>query len=133
MGCSSKSILMVFHACMYAVASVVSTSFVTSETVALQVPLPMGFSRQEYWSGLPCPPPGNLPDPWIEPASLMSPALASRFFLFFFVFFCFFITSITWEAPLMVLGWPKSLFGFFCKMLWKNLSKSFGQSNICLL
>ena len=44
-----------------------------------------------------------------------------------------FITSITWEAPLMVLGWLKSLFGFFCKMLWKNLNKSFGQSNICLL
>ena len=37
-----------------------------------QVPLSMGFSRQEYWSGLPCPPPGGLPDPKIEPASLMS-------------------------------------------------------------
>ena len=36
------------------------------------VPLSMGFSRQEYWSGLPCPPPGDLPDPEIEPASLMS-------------------------------------------------------------
>ena len=35
-----------------------------------QVPLSMGFSRQEYWSGLPCPPPGDLPDPGIEPASL---------------------------------------------------------------
>ena len=36
----------------------------------------MGFSRQEYWSGLPCPPPGDLPDPGIKPGSLMSPALA---------------------------------------------------------
>ena len=48
-------------------------------TVAL-APLSMGFSRQEYWSGLPCPPPGNLPDPGIERPSLMSPALAGGFF-----------------------------------------------------
>ena len=40
-----------------------------------QAPLSMGFSRQEYWSGLPCPPPGDLPNPGIKPASLMSPAL----------------------------------------------------------
>ena len=40
--------------------------FVTLWTVALQAPLSMGFSRQEYWSGLPCPPPGDLPDPGIE-------------------------------------------------------------------
>jgi len=40
----------------------------------------MGFSRQEYWSGLPCSPPGDLPDPGIEPTSLMSPALAGGFF-----------------------------------------------------
>ena len=38
-------------------------------TVARQAPLPMGFCRQEYWSGLPCPPPGDLPDPGIEPGS----------------------------------------------------------------
>ena len=49
-------------------------------TVAHQAPLSMGFSRQEYWSGLPCPPPGDLPDPGIEPASLTSSALAGRFF-----------------------------------------------------
>ena len=41
---------------------------------------PWGFSRQEYWSGLPFPTPGDLPDPGIEPASPVSPALASRFF-----------------------------------------------------
>ena len=49
-------------------------------TVAYQAPLTMGLSRQEHWSGLLCPPPGDLPDPGIEPISLMSPALAGRFF-----------------------------------------------------
>ena len=39
----------------------------------LPAPLSMGFSRQEYWSGLPCPPPGNLPDPGLEPKSPASP------------------------------------------------------------
>ena len=48
-------------------------------------PLSTGFSRPEYWSRLPCPPPGDLPDPGIEPTSLMSPALADGFFT-------------TWEA-----------------------------------
>ena len=54
--------------------------FATPWTVARQAPLSMGFSRQEYWSGLPCPPPGDLPDPGIEPASLISPTLAGEFF-----------------------------------------------------
>ena len=49
-------------------------------TVDHQAPLSMGFSRQEYWSGLPCPPPGDPPNPGIEPWSLMSPALAGGFF-----------------------------------------------------
>ena len=43
--------------------------FATPETVAFQVPPSMGFSRQEYWSGLPFPSPGDLPDPGIEPGS----------------------------------------------------------------
>ena len=43
--------------------------FVTPWTVAYQAPLPMGFSKQEYWSGLPFPSPGDLPDPGIEPGS----------------------------------------------------------------
>ena len=47
-------------------------------TIVRQDPLFMEFSRQEYWSGLPCPPPGELPDPGIEP--MVSPALAGRFF-----------------------------------------------------
>ena len=49
-------------------------------TVACRAPLSMGFSRQEYWSGLPLPTPGDLPDPGIEPASLASPVFAGRFF-----------------------------------------------------
>ena len=54
--------------------------FVILWTIARQAPLSMGSSRQEYWSGLPCPPPGDLPSPGIEPASLVSPALAGGFF-----------------------------------------------------
>ena len=53
-----------------------------------QAPLSMGFSRLEYWSGLPCPPPGDLPDPGIKPTSPMPPALAGGFFT----------TGATWEA-----------------------------------
>ena len=49
-------------------------------TVAHQAPMSMGFSRQEYWSGFPCPPPGDLPDPGMEPASLTALALAGEFF-----------------------------------------------------
>ena len=56
--------------------------------IARQAPLSMGFSRQEHWSGLSCPPPEGLPDPGIKPTSLRSPALAGGFFT----------TSTTWEA-----------------------------------
>ena len=62
--------------------------FATLWTLARQAPLPMGFSRQEYWSGLPVPPLGDLPNPDIEPKSLMSPAMAGGLFT----------TSTTWEA-----------------------------------
>ena len=54
--------------------------FATPWTVARQAPLSVGFSRQEYWSGLPCPSPGDLPKPEMEPASLLSSALAGKFF-----------------------------------------------------
>ena len=53
---------------------------VTPWTGACQAPLSMGFSRQEYWSGLPFPPPGDLPAPGVEPESLMSPARAGSYF-----------------------------------------------------
>ena len=54
--------------------------FATLWTVAYQAPLSMGFSRQEYWSGLPFPPPVCLPSTGIEPTSLAFPALAGGFF-----------------------------------------------------
>ena len=54
--------------------------YATVWTIARQAPLSMGFSRQEYWSGLPCPPLGGLPNPGIKPMSLTSPALAGGFF-----------------------------------------------------
>ena len=63
-------------------------SVVRSNPVDLHTPLLMGFSRQEYWSGLPFPTPGDLSNCGIEPSSLMSPALAGRFFA----------TSAAWEA-----------------------------------
>jgi len=63
-------------------------TFVTPWIVARQAPLSIGFSRQEYWSGLPFPLPGDLPNPGIEPRSLTSPALAGGFFT----------TSATWEV-----------------------------------
>ena len=49
--------------------------FATLWTVAFQTPLSKGFSRQEYWSGLPCPPPGDLPDRRVKPVPLVSPVL----------------------------------------------------------
>ena len=55
--------------------------FATPWTVALQAPLSMEFFRQGHWSGLPCPPPEDLPDPGIEPVSAASPELASRLFV----------------------------------------------------
>ena len=64
--------------------------FATLWTLAHWAPLSMGFSRQEYWSGLPGPPPGDLPVPGIQPASLRSSAFAGGFF--------FFTTGATWEA-----------------------------------
>ena len=56
--------------------------------IAHQAPLSMGLSRQEHWSGMPCPPPGDLPNPGIEPVCLMTFALADGFFT----------TSNTWKA-----------------------------------
>ena len=73
------TLLVILSSCMLYCFSHVWIS-VTPWTVAHQAPLSMGFSRQEYWSGLPCPPSGHLPDPGIEPVSLKSPALAGGFF-----------------------------------------------------
>ena len=59
--------------------SAVSDSFAALWTVDDQAPLSMEFPKQEYWSGLPFPTLGDLPDPGIKPVSLVSPALAGRF------------------------------------------------------
>ena len=75
----------------------------------LEAPLSVGFSRQEYWSGLPCPPPRDLPDLGIEPTSLASPALAGGFFT----------TSTTWEISIKTLTWC-------CE---KSLSKGLSDNN----
>ena len=75
------------------------TLFDPMDYLAHQAPLFMGFSRQEYWSGLPCPPPGDLPDPGIEPTS---PALAGGFLT----------TSTTWEAQ--EVGYGHKINSKFC-------------------
>jgi len=62
----------------------------------------MGFSRQEYWSGWPCPSPEDFPNPGTEPTSLGSPASAGRFF----------ITSTTWEAPIYAIKVQFWVFGY---------------------
>ena len=61
--------------------------FTTPWTIACQAPLSMGFSRQEYWSGLSCPSPGHLPDPGIAPTSLSFQCCQVSLSLFFFFFF----------------------------------------------
>ena len=68
--------------------------------VACQALLSVRFFRQEYWSGFPYLPPGDLPDPGIEPTSFMSPTLAGRFFT----------TSATWEAHLTYCAYMLSRF-----------------------
>ena len=80
------------HACLLSHFSRVQL-FATLWTVAHQASLSIGFSRQGYWNGLPFPPPEDLPNPGIEPVSLMSPALVSVFFT----------TSATWEAMTVII------------------------------
>ena len=82
-----NSLYLIVGACMLSCFNRVRL-LVTLWTVAQQAPLSMGFSRQEYWSGLPHPTPGDLPDLGMESTSLMSHALAGRFFT----------TSATWES-----------------------------------
>ena len=78
---------------------VVSNS-VTPWIIAHQAPLSMGFSRQEYRSGLLCSSPGDAPHPGIEPVSLISPVLAGEFFT----------TSATWEAFCLYIAFIKYFF-----------------------
>ena len=108
-------------------------SFATSWTAARQGPLSMGFSRQEYCSGLPFPSPGDLPDPGIEPAPLMSPALTDgslprvpqgspqftykcNLFLYVVVYLASLLNSfLTFYSPSMGLGGNLKDFSTMCK------------------
>ena len=76
------------YVCMHAQSLSHVRLFVAPWTVAYQAPLSIEFSRQEYWSELPFPPLGNIPNSRIKPTSLVSPALEGRFFT----------TNATWEA-----------------------------------
>ena len=89
--------------------------FVTLWTIARQAPLSMGFSRKEYWSGFPCPPPGDLPNSGIEPMSLLSPGLTGGFFT----------TGTTWEAQYVHTSGMKSwqtLTEYIWSMTWDFIS-----------
>ena len=90
--------------------------FATLWTVACQAPLSMGFSRQEYWSGLLCPPPGDLPDPGIESMSVRSPALVGGLFTI----------STPWEVH-PVTFFP--LTSSFCPLILINMSYLFVSHN----
>ena len=83
-----------YHHIVCVHAKSLQSNYLTPWIVAHQASLSTGFSRQEYWSGLPCPPPGGLPDPSIKPSSLASLALAGRFFT----------TGATGEALTITLG-----------------------------
>ena len=89
---------------------------VTPWIVAAKHLCPRGFFRQEYWSGLPCFPPGDLPNPGIEPVLLMSPVLAARFFT----------TSATQVKTDIILAWaPVSpIFPFAEWRDWARWSQS---------
>ena len=96
-GCWENVSSVIMHVCAHSVMSDSATPW----TVACrQAPLSMGFSRQLYWSGLPCSPPRDLPETWIEPASLMSPVLAGGFFT----------TSATWQAHVLLSPWQQFYF-----------------------
>ena len=87
------------------------SNFMSLWTVALQAPLSIGFSRQEGWR-LPCPPPGNLPNPGIEPMSLMFPEWAGKFFT----------TIAAWEVQTSVH--LNSLFALLINRLeWERINE----------
>ena len=86
-------------------------------TLARQASLSMGFSRKEYWSGFPCPPPGTLPDPRIEPKSPGTPELTGGFFT----------TRTTWEAPIKLEETSKRTY-----IKWSLGTHRFFFPQICL-
>ena len=86
------------------------TLYDLTDLAACQAPLFVGFSKREYWSALPCPPPGNLPNPGIEPKSLACPALAGGFFSI----------STTWEAQLYAGEGQLESFVAFAQFFYKS-------------
>ena len=82
--------------CVCVLSCSVVSNFLQSHGVTCRAPLSMEFSRQEYWSGLPFPTPGDCPNPGIKPMSLVLPALAGRFF-----------TSSSTLEPCFILGMMK--------------------------
>ena len=93
--------------CVYVCAQSVNCVqfFATPWTVAGQVPLSLGFSRQECWSRLPCPLPGDLPDPGIEPMSPVVPTLAGGFF-----------TTEAQGKPMAIIYWGSSWGQALCQL-----------------
>ena len=79
--CVCVCVCVCMHTCMCVQVLSRVQLFAAPWTAACQAPLSMKFSRQEHWSGLPLPPPGDLSKPGIEPKSLVSSALAGRFFI----------------------------------------------------
>ena len=111
-------------------------TLVTPWVVAHQAPLSMGFSRQEYWSGLPFPSPGDLTDPGIEPKSPVSPALAGGFFTTVppgkpHKFFCSTLNKLSWALPScpeiqsqpVPLGMPLNIWKRSNKETWLLLTR----------
>ena len=104
--------------------------FLTLWTVACQASLSMGFPSQEYWSGLPFPPPGDLPNPGVKPVSLMPPALKGGFFT----------TSTTWDLTASII-WALSTSGFLlylanvrqCKRSKGRIREVFLSFSLCLV
>ena len=104
---------------------------VTLWTATCQAPLSMGFSRQEYWSGLPCPFPGNISSLGIKPTSLISPSMTGEFFT----------TSTTWETPICTYIYTNIniLFQILSpyRLLWKteysSLCYTVGAWWLCIL
>ena len=109
-------------ACCVCVLLVAQSCLILCDTMAHQAPLSMGFFSQEYWSGLPFPSPGDLPDPAIEPASLASPTWQADFFFFFFLMLTRGDARCHLEEALFTLMWVcKSLNGSL-PGLWSQCS-----------
>ena len=100
-----------FQSCMHAKSLQSYLVLCDLWTLACQASLSIGFSRQEYWNGLPCPSPGDLPDPGIEPVTFRSPALAGWFFTI----------SATWEAQCCQIALKAAATTIFISTVYESL------------